>query len=118
MSNGSGITDFIFPPCHCKDANVQSSEAWSSHLDPIFASNLERDAALSWQYFGSTEGFMRRFPGTQWPHKGSTKNEPIKDFRTQDWFMQAASSPKDIVSRVPSGRKLTKFPEWKRFARV
>lgn len=113
MSNGSGMM-ILFVSFHREDTNVQSSVAWSSHLDPIFASNLERDAALSWQYFGSTEGFMRRFPGTQWPHKGSTKSEPIKDFRTQDWFMQAASSPKDIVSRGPSGRD----SEWRRFWRV
>ena len=82
------------------DANVQSSVAWSAHLDPIFANNLERDAALSWQYFGSTSGFMRRFPGTQWPHAGATEKKPVNDFRTQDWFIQAASSPKDIVSRI------------------
>lgn len=81
-----------------KDSNIQSSVAWSAHLDPIFASNLERDAALSWQYFGSKDGFLRRFPGTQWPRVDSSENVPIKDFRTQDWFMQAASSPKDIVS--------------------
>ncbi|XP_031622990.1 voltage-dependent calcium channel subunit alpha-2/delta-4 [Contarinia nasturtii] len=79
------------------DSNVQSSVAWSAHLDPIFANNLERDAALSWQYFGSTAGFMRRFPGTPWPHTGSTEKKPINDFRTQDWFIQAASSPKDIM---------------------
>lgn len=83
---------------HCLESNVQSSVAWSAHLDPIFANNLERDAALSWQYFGSTSGFIRRFPGTQWPHAGSTEKKSVKDFRTQDWFIQAASSPKDIVS--------------------
>lgn len=71
---------------------------WSTHLDPIFANNLERDSAVSWQYFGSTSGFLRRFPGTQWPHSSSTEKKSIHDFRTQDWFIQAASSPKDIVS--------------------
>lgn len=73
------------------DSNIQSSVAWSTHLDPIFANNLERDAGLSWQYFGSTNGFMRRFPG-------SSEKKSVNDFRTQDWFIQAASSPKDIVS--------------------
>lgn len=58
---------------------------------------MERDAALSWQYFGATSGFVRRFPGTQWPHASSSEKKPINDFRTQDWFIQAASSPKDIV---------------------
>lgn len=73
------------------DSNVQSSVTWSTHLDPIFANNLERDAGVSWQYFGATNGFLRRFPGT-------VEKKPINDFRTQDWFIQAASSPKDIVS--------------------
>lgn len=80
------------------EPEVRSSIAWSQHLDPIFANNLERDAALSWQYFGSSTGFLRRFPGTQWPHAGATDNKPINDFRIEDWFIQAASSPKDIVS--------------------
>lgn len=69
-------------------------------MDPIFANNLERDAGLSWQYFGSTSGFIRRFPGTEWPHSGSSENKPIDDFRAQDWFTQAAASPKDIVSSI------------------
>lgn len=89
---------FLFVSPTPPDSNVQSSVAWSAHLDPIFANNLERDAALSWQYFGSTAGFIRRFPGTQWPHSGSSEKKSINDFRTQDWFIQAASSPKDIVS--------------------
>lgn len=88
---------FIYTLFPCPDSNVQSSVAWSAHLDPIFANNLERDAALSWQYFGATSGFVRRFPGTQWPHASSSEKKPINDFRTQDWFIQAASSPKDIV---------------------
>lgn len=79
------------------DPDVQSSIAWSSHLDPLFSNNLERDSALSWQYFGSSLGFLRRYPGTTWPHDGSKDSRPIHDFRTEDWFIQAASSPKDIV---------------------
>lgn len=69
---------------------------WSAHLDPIFANNLERDPSISWQYFGSSSGFLRRYPRSQWPSEGS-KSE-INEFRTEDWFIQAASSPKDIVS--------------------
>lgn len=81
------------------ESDVRSSIAWTQHLDPIFANNLERDAALSWQYFGSSTGFLRRFPGTQWPHTAATDNQPINDFRIEDWFIQAASSPKDIVRK-------------------
>lgn len=91
---------FSIPLFLCTEPDVRSSIAWSQHLDPIFANNLERDAALSWQYFGSSTGFLRRFPGTQWPHAGATDNKPINDFRIEDWFIQAASSPKDIVSAI------------------
>lgn len=82
------------------DGDVKAALQWSSHLDPLFQNNLERDPALSWQYFGSTSGFLRRFPGTAWPPEGSKGSKQINDFRTQNWFVQAASSPKDIVSTL------------------
>lgn len=104
----NGKTNITFPvasKCILKilfhtDPDVQSSIAWSSHLDPLFSNNLERDSALSWQYFGSSLGFLRRYPGTQWPQDGSKDARPIHDFRTEDWFIQAASSPKDIVNAI------------------
>lgn len=43
-------------------------------------------------------GFLRRFPGIKWPDSSATEKKPIDDFRLHDWFIQAASSPKDIVS--------------------
>lgn len=79
------------------DPDYQSAIAWSTHLDPLFTNNLERDAALSWQYFGSSSGFMRRYPATGWPLENAQEARPLHDFRTDDWFVQAASSPKDIV---------------------
>lgn len=75
--------------------DIKKAIQWSAHLDPIFANNLERDPSISWQYFGSSAGFLRRYPGAQWPPEGTKSN--INDFRTEDWFIQAASSPKDIV---------------------
>lgn len=79
------------------DPETQSAIKWSSHLDPLFANNIERDSALSWQYFGSSTGFLRRFPGTAWPPETSYGSKEINDFRSEDWFIQAASSPKDVV---------------------
>jgi hypothetical protein len=36
---------------------------WTQDLDRIFKSNYEQDPSLSWQYFGSSSGIMRQYPG-------------------------------------------------------
>ncbi|KRJ98676.1 voltage-dependent calcium channel subunit alpha-2/delta-3 isoform X1 [Drosophila yakuba] len=89
------------------EPDVKSSLQWSSHLDPLFQNNLEQDPALSWQYFGSSTGFLRRFPGTAWPPEGSKGSKLIHDFRTHNWFVQAASSPKDIMILLDASSSMT-----------
>lgn len=49
--------------CFNTDAEVIKAIKWSENLDDIFRTNYEKDPRLSWQYFGSTTGFMRQFPG-------------------------------------------------------
>ncbi|XP_058819212.1 voltage-dependent calcium channel subunit alpha-2/delta-4 isoform X1 [Topomyia yanbarensis] len=89
------------------DSETQAAIKWSSHLDPLFANNIERDSALSWQYFGSSTGFLRRFPGTAWPPETSYGSKEISDFRTEDWFIQAASSPKDVIILLDSSGSMS-----------
>lgn len=36
---------------------------WSADLDYIFKENYEKDPSLMWQYFASTSGFLRHYPG-------------------------------------------------------
>lgn len=44
------------------DETMLRDMQWTDNLDPIFNSNYEMDPVLSWQYFGSTKGTLRRFP--------------------------------------------------------
>lgn len=45
------------------DPLVVNALRWSEHLDPVFVNNYEVDPTLSWQFYGSSTGFLRRFPG-------------------------------------------------------
>lgn len=37
---------------------------WTTELDKVFKLNAESDPTLKWQYFGSSTGFFRYYPGT------------------------------------------------------
>lgn len=37
---------------------------WSEALDATFKENFSKDSSLNWQYFASSDGFMRLYPGT------------------------------------------------------
>ncbi|XP_064632640.1 voltage-dependent calcium channel subunit alpha-2/delta-3-like isoform X3 [Lineus longissimus] len=80
---------------------VLDGVAWSEKLDAIFRENFKKDNTLTWQYFGSATGFFRIYPGVSW-----RVNTPgwidFYDSRTQDWYIQAATSPKDVVILVDS----------------
>lgn len=45
------------------DLDAQIAIQWSEALDEIFRQNYKSDPALSWQYFGSSTGIMRHYPG-------------------------------------------------------
>ncbi|KAG8438807.1 hypothetical protein GDO86_005121, partial [Hymenochirus boettgeri] len=78
-----------------KDPDILNGVYMSEALNPIFVENFHRDPTLTWQYFGSSTGFFRLYPGIKW---APDENGVISfDCRNRGWYIQAATSPKDIV---------------------
>ncbi|XP_069048199.1 voltage-dependent calcium channel subunit alpha-2/delta-4 isoform X3 [Lepisosteus oculatus] len=78
-----------------KDPEILNGVYMSEALNPIFVDNFQRDPTLTWQYFGSSTGFFRLYPGIKWT---PDENGVIAfDCRNRNWYIQAATSPKDIV---------------------
>ncbi|RXN01698.1 Voltage-dependent calcium channel subunit alpha-2/delta-4 [Acipenser ruthenus] len=78
-----------------KDPGILNGVYMSEALNPLFVENFERDPTLTWQYFGSYTGFFRLYPGIKWQ---PDENGVIAfDCRNRNWYIQAATSPKDIV---------------------
>ncbi|KAL1110506.1 hypothetical protein AAG570_008034 [Ranatra chinensis] len=116
VGKGNGTEVVLVPDLHFNNISVNTSFSavhvptnvydrspevlhgikWSANLDDIFVSNYRQDPTLSWQYFGSSTGFMRQFPAMEW------KQEPVDlyDCRTRSWYIEAATSPKDILILV------------------
>ncbi|XP_076666830.1 voltage-dependent calcium channel subunit straightjacket isoform X3 [Andrena cerasifolii] len=84
-------------------SNVVRAIKWSEQLDKTFINNYEQDPSLSWQYFGSATGFMRQYPATNW------YMEPVDlfDCRTRSWYIEAATSPKDVLILIDTSGSMT-----------
>ncbi|XP_018325617.1 voltage-dependent calcium channel subunit alpha-2/delta-3 isoform X2 [Agrilus planipennis] len=96
----------VLIPTHIDISNLDVMQAiqWSEHLDPLFVNNYESDPSLSWQFFGSSVGFLRRYPAISWPPGDAYSSwqrlqnaKSVYDFRSSSWYVNAATSPKDIV---------------------
>ncbi|XP_033723219.1 voltage-dependent calcium channel subunit alpha-2/delta-4 [Tursiops truncatus] len=78
-----------------KDPDILNGIYMSEALNPVFVENFQRDPTLTWQYFGSSTGFFRIYPGIKWT---PDENGVITfDCRNRGWYIQAATSPKDVV---------------------
>ena len=65
------------------DPKVANAIDWSQWLDSTFKDNYNRDPSLSWQYFGSSTGFMRQYPAMKWM---TSEHDPdLYDARMRDW---------------------------------
>uniref|UniRef100_A0A8C5I429 Calcium channel, voltage dependent, alpha2/delta subunit 3 n=1 Tax=Gouania willdenowi TaxID=441366 RepID=A0A8C5I429_GOUWI len=81
-----------------KDPDILNDVYWSEALNKVFVDNFERDPTLTWQYFGSAKGFFRQYPGVKWhPDEHGVIGF---DSRNRKWYIQAATSPKDVIILV------------------
>ncbi|XP_071455009.1 voltage-dependent calcium channel subunit alpha-2/delta-3 isoform X2 [Hetaerina americana] len=80
---------------HERASDVRNAIKWSEYLDQVFVGNYELDPTLTWQYFGSAHGFLRRYPANKWPVGAVSSAD--EDFRTAQWYLSAATSPKDLI---------------------
>uniref|UniRef100_A0A8C7IYP8 Calcium voltage-gated channel auxiliary subunit alpha2delta 4 n=1 Tax=Oncorhynchus kisutch TaxID=8019 RepID=A0A8C7IYP8_ONCKI len=79
----------------CKDAYILNGIYWSEALNDVFMNNFQKDPTLTWQYFGSSSGFFRIYPGIKWTP--DSNGVAAFDCRNRNWYIQAATSPKDII---------------------
>ncbi|XP_074596801.1 voltage-dependent calcium channel subunit alpha-2/delta-3-like isoform X2 [Brevipalpus obovatus] len=90
--------------------HTKNSIKWSAGLDQVFISNRDQDPDSYWQFFCSNDGFMRVYPLHQWRYpdfffktakpSGEPENRKpldLYDCRMTQWFIKAASSPKDMI---------------------
>ncbi|GAV00516.1 hypothetical protein RvY_11351-2 [Ramazzottius varieornatus] len=89
---------------------VQNGAQWSEKLDRIFRDNLEDDPTMRSQYFGSSEGFLRLYPGVKWLKIDGDKPD-MYDCRLTNWYIRASSSPKDMIILVDISGSMTGIRE-------
>ncbi|XP_041636744.1 voltage-dependent calcium channel subunit alpha-2/delta-4 isoform X2 [Cheilinus undulatus] len=78
-----------------RDPDILNGVYMSEALNDVFVDNFQKDPTLTWQYFGSATGFFRLYPGIQWiPDENGVVTF---DCRNRNWYIQAATSPKDVV---------------------
>ncbi|XP_045927912.1 voltage-dependent calcium channel subunit alpha-2/delta-1a isoform X4 [Micropterus dolomieu] len=74
---------------------------WTEALEEVFRSNKEEDPSLLWQVFGSATGLARYYPASPWINSSNSANKiDLYDVRRRPWYIQGASSPKDMLILV------------------
>ncbi|XP_071083847.1 voltage-dependent calcium channel subunit alpha-2/delta-3-like [Haliotis cracherodii] len=78
-----------------KSVKILNGVSWSENMTKQFTENLKEDPSLTWQYFCSSDGFFRIYPGIIWPRDPDKVD--MFDCRVRNWYIQAATTPKNIA---------------------
>ncbi|CAD5114296.1 DgyrCDS3438 [Dimorphilus gyrociliatus] len=79
-----------------KDPNTIKTVNWTRALEDVMIDNAKKDPQLRWQYFGSTAGLVRLYPGREWDTNFAGFYNDY-DPRLRPWYIGATSGPKDVV---------------------
>ncbi|XP_067041967.1 voltage-dependent calcium channel subunit alpha-2/delta-2-like [Acropora muricata] len=82
--------------------------SWTSALDEVFKANRLDDPTLSWQYFGLDKGFLRIYPAKRWD--SSPSRVDLYDARHRPWYIQGATSPKNVVILIDASGSMHGVP--------
>ncbi|KAL4216859.1 Voltage-dependent calcium channel subunit alpha-2/delta-4 [Mactra antiquata] len=80
-----------------RSPNILNGAYWTRMLDDKFKENNERFKSLRWQYFCSSDGFFRVYPGLKWPRDNDKTGTDTYDCRVRSWYLQAATCPKHVL---------------------
>ncbi|XP_055958262.1 voltage-dependent calcium channel subunit alpha-2/delta-3 isoform X1 [Patella vulgata] len=78
-----------------KSSKILNGVKWTENLNNAFMDNNRNDPTLTWQYFCSSDGFFRIFPGMKWPRDPDSVD--TFDCRVRKWYIEAATSSKNII---------------------
>ncbi len=87
-----------------QDIEINMTAYWTEALNEQFKKNYDSDNELFWQYFCSSNGLFRRYPGAYWTVPA---REDFFDCRLQSWYIMAAASPKDVLVLFDSSGSMT-----------
>ena len=87
-----------------QDITINMTAFWTEALNEQFKINYDNDNELFWQYFCSSNGLFRRYPGAYWTVPAK---EDFFDCRLQSWYIMAAASPKDVLILLDRSGSMT-----------